>query len=225
MIGVLTYNAPHRKTWDTLCLLKAKRGKSGRDVSVFAEPLHYEKKFRPLIEHRPKPCNELFPKEICDSFNFQYNEGFDGNILPANSIILICGAGIVPSNLAKKYRIINSHPGYLPNVRGLDALKWAIYDGQPIGVTTHQLGENIDAGLVIEKKMVPLYFNDTFHAVAQRQYEMEVKMLVDAIDKIETASEFVEPHNYPLKKRMPLKMETRIMQKFSSIIDKIAIDG
>lgn len=41
--------------------------------------------------------------------------------------------------MIQKYRIINAHPGYIPVVRGLDSLKWAIVEGLPIGVTTHLL--------------------------------------------------------------------------------------
>lgn len=217
MVGVLTYNVPHRKTYDTLCLLKAKNIEG---VTVFASPLHYEKKHKPLIEHRPHCNNDITPKELCKNFNFVYHEEFSDEILPEDSIMLVCGAGIIEESMIKKFRIINSHPGYLPNVRGLDALKWAIYDNQPIGVTTHLLGEHIDAGLIIERKLVPLCFNDTFHSVAQRQYEMEVAMLVSAIDKIEAATEFAEPKNYPLKKRMPHEMEKKIIKRFNEIIDK-----
>lgn len=220
MIGIMTYNVPHRKTYDTLCLLKAM---GIVDVIVFAEPFHYTKKYKPLIEHRPIITNEITPKELCQNLNFPYYDGFDETEIPESSKILICGAGIIPQEVINKYRIINAHPGYLPNVRGLDALKWAIYDGQPIGVTTHQLGEKIDAGLIIERSMVPLYFNDTFHAVAQRQYEMEVSMLVDAIEKIESANEIVEPQNYPLKKRMSHELETRILRRFDNLIQNISI--
>lgn len=30
--------------------------------------------------------------------------------------------------------IINAHPDYIPNCRGLDALKWAIYEDEPISM-------------------------------------------------------------------------------------------
>ena len=220
MVGILTYNVPHRKTYDTLCLLKAK---GFREIAVFAEPLHYDKKFKPLLLHRPQINNHLTPNELCKNLNYQYNEGFDKNILPTNSIILVCGAGIIPQVLIKKFRIINSHPGYIPYVRGLDALKWAIYDKQPIGVTTHQLGDHIDAGLIIDRKLVPLHSNDTFHAVAQRQYEMEVNMLVDALDKIESAIGFIEPQDYPVKKRMPHEKETSIIERFAEIIQQLPV--
>jgi phosphoribosylglycinamide formyltransferase-1 len=222
VIGILTYNVPHRKTYDTLCLLKAKGVES--KVIVFAESLHYEKTFRPLLQHRPPSTNTLTPKELCESFSYEYHDGFNDKSLPENSKLLICGAGIISNETIEKYRIINAHPGYIPNVRGLDALKWAIYDGHPIGVTTHQLGEHVDAGLIIDRQIVPLYFNDTFHAVAQRQYEMEVNMLVDAIEKIETACEYAEPDNYPLKKRMTHEMETRVIKRFDNIVQKTIIE-
>ena len=41
-IGVLTYNVPHKKTYDVLCLLKA----SGyENVKVYAMPMKYKKKY------------------------------------------------------------------------------------------------------------------------------------------------------------------------------------
>jgi phosphoribosylglycinamide formyltransferase-1 len=221
MLGIFTYEIPHRKTYDTLCLLRAKGITD--EVIVFANPLHYKKKFSPLISHRPISTTFLTTKELCENLNFNYIEGFEKNALPKQSKILLCGAGIIEQDIINTYRIINAHPGYLPNVRGLDALKWAIYDQQPIGVTTHQLGDFIDAGLIIERKMVPLNFNDTFHAVAQRQYEMEVNMLVDAIDKIDSAYEYIEPQNFPLKKRMPHEFETRVFSRFNKMVDKITI--
>lgn len=214
MIGALTYNVPHRKTYDTLCLLKA----SGYDdVVVIAEPLHYVKKFKPLIEHRPKPNNEIHPKEICRQFNYQYVEGFNDGILEQDSKILICGAGLVPQEMIKNYKLLNSHPGYLPNVRGLDALKWAIYDGQPIGVTTHRLGEEVDAGLLIDRVAIPVYPYDTFHAVSQRQYETEIRMLTEAISKIDEAVEVMSPDGFPLRKRMPHDMELKLFEKFEEM--------
>ncbi|AGL03956.1 formyltransferase family protein [Desulfoscipio gibsoniae] len=222
MIGVFTYNIAHRKTYDTLCLLKTK---GYHDVAVFAEPLHYAKKYTPLIEHRPKNFNDVLPSEICKNFGYEYHMQNTSvkDILPVNSKILICGAGLIPQSIVEQYRVINAHPGYIPYVRGLDALKWAIYDEQPIGVTTHQIGSEVDAGLIIERRIVPVYFNDTFHAVAQRQYDMEISMLVDAIAKIDVATEYVEPGNYKLHKRMPHEFETRLLSKFEKLKDKAVI--
>lgn len=98
MINILTYNVKHRKTYDVLCLLKSI---GYNDVHVYATPLHYVKKFVPLIEHRPK-LNMNIPTtdKICKNFNYIYTEGqleeFD---IPQDEIILICGAGILPDHL------------------------------------------------------------------------------------------------------------------------------
>lgn len=73
------------------------------------------------------------------------------------------------------------HPGYISLARGLDALKWEIYEDLPIGVTTHFIGDEVDAGEIIERKEILVYKNDTFHALARRVYETEVAMLVSSL--------------------------------------------
>lgn len=223
MLGVLTYNIPHRKTYDTLCLLKAK---SYKNVKVFTKPLHYKKRFKPILEHRPQMSYDIYPEQICRSFGFEYYYQKDiKHLLEFNSKILVCGSGIIEEEVIEKYRIINSHPGYIPNVRGLDALKWAIYEREPIGVTTHQIGPYIDAGLIIERKLVPIFTNDTFHSLAQRQYDLEIYMLVDAIERIENAKEIILPKKYKLHKRMPFKLEQNLLSIFEELKFNISKAG
>ena len=52
--------------------------------------------------------------------------------------------------------IINFHPGVLPENRGLDNLKWAIYNNLPQGVTTHLIDENIDVEQIYKEFMIDL---------------------------------------------------------------------
>lgn len=210
-IVVLTYNVAHRKTYDVLCRLKV----FGYDnVTVCAFPFHYKKTFTPLIKHRPEE-NGIPTKKVCDSFNYQYKENMDKiPVFEKGTKILICGAGIIPQEVVEKNIIINSHPGYIPDVRGLDALKWAIIEDKPIGCTTHLLGKEIDAGLIIERKAVPIYQGDTFHAVAMRVYEQEVSMLVEAIEKVENANEYISGGDNIVHKRMPHDIEKNLLQKF-----------
>ena len=138
--------------------------------------------------------------------------------------ILIGGAGMLPDHIVKSARVINSHPAYLPHVRGLDSLKWAIYYGKPIGVTTHIISTECDAGKLIRRELVPLYSWDTFHSVAQRQYEMEIDMLVDSIEDIKTSSlkklsvKESTPH-----RRMLHHYEVRLMKRFQQMIDRIEV--
>ena len=62
-------------------------------------------------------------------------------------------------------------------MKGLDALKWAIYQEQPIGVTTHYISDTADGGELIERRVIPIYFEDSFHSLATRVYEVEIEML------------------------------------------------
>ena len=87
------------------------------------------------------------------------------------TVLLICGAGIIPQDIVKRYTIINAHPGYIPYVRGLDAFKWAIWEGKPIGVTTHLIGDMIDCGQVIDRQVIHMNQNTTF----LRQHKVSMK--------------------------------------------------
>lgn len=218
IIGILTYNIPHRKTYDVLCLLKVRGYKN---VCIFGLPLHYKKNFKPLYEHRPQLNYEIKSiKEICENLGYMYIE--IDNMYKINieekSKILVCGAGIIPKEIREKYIILNSHPGYIPNSRGLDALKWSIINNEVIGVTSHIIGDEIDAGYIIERKIVPVNKNDTFHALSQRVYEIEINMLVNSIEKIEEGKLiYISAENYQLHGRMPLEMEKNLLEKFENL--------
>ena len=201
-IAVLTYPVKHRKTYDVLSLLRAN---GYTDVEVYAIPFHYQKKHFPIIQHRPE-MNFQIPEtdELCFNLGYRYEEGeLESVHIDEERIVLIAGAGILPEEFVDKHIIINAHPGYIPNCRGLDAFKWAIAEKQPVGVTTHLLGNQVDAGRIIERRFIDVYKTDTFHSAAQRVYENEVSMLVEAIKKSDDRHlEQVSLENYEIYKRM-----------------------
>lgn len=213
-IAVLTYPVKHRKTYDVLSLLKAN---GYTDVKVCAIPFHYQKKRFPIVQHRPE-MNFQIPdiREMCLNLGYQYELGeletFD---IERERIVLIAGAGILPDEFVNTHIVINAHPGYIPNCRGLDAFKWAIVENQPIGVTTHLIGQYVDAGKVIERRIIDIYKMDTFHAVAERVYENEVSMLIEAIEKCDdTHLEMIYPENFEVHKRMPEDIEKNLIEMF-----------
>lgn len=212
-IGVLTYDQKHRKTYDTLCLLKAK---GYEDVTVFAQAMTYIKKYDPLVSHRPEMnMNIPDPRELCHNLGYKYIEGiFENTIKEKDDIYLLCGAGILPDTFVKAHRIINSHPGYSPYARGLDAYKWSVYYDLPLGVTTHFLGDYVDAGEIIERREIFIKPYDTFHSVAQRIYENEIDMLVSAIEMADQGHEFIIPDN-EIFKRMPKDKEEHLFELFN----------
>lgn len=220
MIGVLTYNVPHKKTQATLFLLKAL---GYVDIFVYAVNQHYVKKFYPLIEHRSllsAVAGSINIKDFCKKLGYKYYFSKNGyndlhDIFPTDSLILVCGAGIIPDDIIHQYKFINSHPGYIP-LRGLDVLKWAIYKKLPLGVTTHLIdSQGVDVGYVIERKLVPVHENDTFHSLAQRSFDIEIDMLINSIQNMNGDLEFLDAKRYPIFRRMPNKMEKELFTKFN----------
>jgi phosphoribosylglycinamide formyltransferase-1 len=216
-IYVLTYNIAHRKTFDTLSLLKAL---GYTNVTVITCPMSYKKTFKPLIAHRPPTVHDIdtatLSKNLCydcvalNSIDELLEERFNKI---SNGVILIAGAGFIPTSVIQKSRIINSHPGYLPEVRGLDAFKWAIYEGLPIGVTTHLLGLEVDGGTLIDRILLKKEPCDTFHLLAYRVYEHEIKMLVDAVELYNEAHEKLKIGSI-VRKRMSNDRERLLEEKF-----------
>lgn len=164
--------------------------------------------------------------ELCANYGYECRVGqLEDFGVERDRIILVAGAGILPETFVKSHTIINAHPGYIPNCRGLDALKWAIVENQPIGVTTHLRGDYVDAGQVIERRLIPVYMVDTFHALAQRVYENEVSMLVGVISKFDVGSlEMLYPGNNEVHKRMPENMEESLLQKFEEYKNKHGVE-
>lgn len=211
-LAVLTYQTKHRKTFDVLCLLKAN---GYIDVHVFAIPFHYKKVKFPIYQHRPE-MNYSIPEidVLCCNFGYEYSEGcLESFNIENDRIVLVAGAGLLPEDFISSHIVINSHPGYIPNCRGLDAFKWAIYEKQPMGVTTHIIGKHVDAGDIIERRTINVYDTDSFHALAQRVYENEVSMLIESLTKINEISE-VLPGEFELHKRMPADIEKHLMEDF-----------
>lgn len=207
-IGLLTYDRPHKKTQD-VCMRLALLGYS--DIEVIAQKWIDKPAFNPLFQHRPNGFIDVPVKKMCENLRMLYHELTDlPDFLSKNKYdkILICGASILPKEVLK-YNIINSHPGYLPNVRGLDALKWAILEGHPVGVTTYVIGELPDTGFLIERKIIGRELNDSLMSLGWKVYNTEIEMLVASIEQQPTNVELWD--SYPLHGRM--SHHTEIMLK------------
>lgn len=94
-------------------------------------------------------------------------------------VYLHCTAKIVPKSFIEGRTILNAHPGILPGNRGVDAFKWSIVKSWPIGVTLHIIDEEIDRGVVLYRRPVPLLENDTLSTLAERAYTFECDMLAN----------------------------------------------
>ncbi len=224
-IAVISYDYPTRKTQEVLFRLK---GKNYQEVTLYAIPFIPRKPLQPLIAHRPSELLlELDNEQLATHLGYAYirknteelNEVFHQTPYDA---ILISGAGLLPENLVTEHKIINSHPGYLPYVRGLDAVKWAVYEKLPIGVTVHFVDKEADAGLLITQKKLEILPEDTFHTMCFKLWNLEMKLLVDSIELIDQIKEFTplstdfgESH-----RRMPKEEEIELYTKFEEYKEK-----
>lgn len=227
-IAVITYNVPHRKTQDVLFQLKAK----GYDnVNLLALPFVYrENPFKPIYAHRPSKAIDVQPEELCNRLNYNFKTVTADEIngwLNENKtdFIIIAGAGLLPDELVENHKLINSHPGWLPLVRGLDSLKWAIHNQKKLGVTCHFVDSTADAGFLISQKEVPVYANDTFHSLAYRQYEIEIELLTESIELIPQMNHFEALSSVASEptRRMPKAIEENLMNDFEEYKNKFAV--
>ena len=222
MIAIITYDTPHRKTQDIITKLLL-NGYSNLKLVVI--PWVKRKNFQPLYAHRPTNPVLIGTEELAKHTNIDFDRVQINKLekyFSSNSFkhILIAGAGILPENLVKNHNLINAHPGFLPNVKGLDAFKWAILKGEKIGVTTHYISEKADEGKLIEKREISCFFEDSFFSLAMRVYENEIEMLVNAIHLIDNnQSPFTSLNDKTFKAnmRMPHHYEIMMMEKFNGL--------
>lgn len=228
-VAVITYNTPHRKTQDVLHQLKAK---GYTNVKTYALPfIQRENPFKPIYQHRPNNAINIDFKKYTENFGYEFTEttadSLNQQLIDDKvAYVLIAGAGLLPDELVTNHKIINTHPGFLPKTRGLDSLKWAIVKGVEIGVTTHFVDKEADAGFLIEQKLIPIYTNDTFHSVAQRQYETEIEMLVNSIELIPSLTKFpsLSSTSYEATRRMPKAIEENLLIEFESYKENFKVD-
>ncbi len=216
-IGVITYDHPHRKTQDLICRLKLT---GYYNIELIVLPWVERNCHKPFYPHRPMEAVNITIGQLCRRMGLTHRYGELTEILAENEYdkIMIAGAGILPPEVLK-YNIINSHPGYLPNIRGLDALKWAILWDHPIGVTTYFIGEQADTGIMIDRKILSLNFTDTFHSIAQRLYELEITMLAESIEAEPDGKQLTEKLGYPLTGRMGHADEIRMIARLNKLLN------
>lgn len=174
-LGIITYDTRHLKTEQILLRL------AGRyDIRVYALPYVQRPAKKVLFQHRPDQSAAVHPRDICQRFGLPYIPvESDVQIDNACDLYLITGAGILSAECLRGKRVLNGHPGVIPAARGLDAFKWSIYDGIPLGVTLHYIDERVDVGKVVSIVPTPVFPSDTLETLARRHYENEIRLLVN----------------------------------------------
>ena len=107
-------------------------------------------------------------------------------------IVVCLGTSIVSQELlhCPRLGIINVHPGYLPNYRGLGNF-WAVVndDWEHVGVSCHWLDEGIDTG--------PLIWRQKIEEIPKSYWELTLAALTEGTDYLAQNLAFLEPSSAP----------------------------
>jgi phosphoribosylglycinamide formyltransferase-1 len=110
--------------------------------------------------------------------------------LQEHNVELICLAGYMrllsPEFVAAfPQRILNIHPSLLPAFPGLDAQQQALTYGVKVaGCTVHFVDEQLDHGMIVLQKTVPVLDADDDHTLAARILEQEHLAYPEAIARV-----------------------------------------
>ena len=122
--------------------------------------------------------------------------------LKAHEVELVCLAGymrLLSPGFVQAFsgRILNIHPSLLPAFPGLDAQRQAFeYGVQVTGCTVHFVDEQLDHGVIILQRSVPVLPGDDQHAVAARILEQEHIAYAEAIARVLSGKYEIVGHRY-----------------------------
>jgi phosphoribosylglycinamide formyltransferase-1 len=110
--------------------------------------------------------------------------------LQAHQVDLVCLAGymrLLTAEFVRAFpqRILNIHPSLLPAFPGLDAQQQALDYGVAVsGCTVHFVDEELDHGVIVLQKAVPVLPEDDHHTLSARILVQEHIAYAEAIDRV-----------------------------------------
>lgn len=110
--------------------------------------------------------------------------------------------------------VLNGHPGLLPDYRGVDVIRWALYNGDRLGVTVHYIDAGIDTGPIIAQETFDVQPGDDVQALRRRASVLLGTLMADVVRRlIETGN--VETVEQPRDRgntytEMPLRLRSEV---------------
>lgn len=97
-------------------------------------------------------------------------------------------------------RILNIHPSLLPAFPGLDAQRQALdYGVQFAGCTVHFVDEQLDHGVIVLQKLIPVFEEDDEHALSLRILAQEHLAYTEGIARVLSGEYHVAGRRYVKK--------------------------
>lgn len=179
-IGVFVYDFPHRRSNDFLVEIQ-----SLVDIDVvLAAP--YKTLSFPATNYKisTNSSTPIHPRHVCEAIEVQYiskpHEQCSKEVRKRKlDVGIVAGARILPAEVIKAFRlgVINFHPGIIPENRGLDTVRWAIYNNLLQGVTVHWIDEKVDAGYKILSSTINVQERDTIPDISHKLYNTQIDLI------------------------------------------------
>jgi methionyl-tRNA formyltransferase len=222
---IIVEHTPFTKRWKMAKFLARKIG--------FADALRYNLKFwTPLLirkltlgRYKKLPDYSRYADHVVKVKDINENRAVKALIQFGVKKIVLAQSGIIkkPILSIEGLWIINCHPGKLPYYRGVDVIRWALYERQPVEVTLHLVDSGVDTGEILESREVKIAETDSISDVESRAINLSIDMLSDAACKGPTA--------YPIKRKndrqagkqyylMPFKHAKRLQKQWNDIRDQ-----
>jgi len=128
--------------------------------------------------------------DILETVDINTDEVRDFILAKAPQLVLVSGAPLLKQRIleAAEGRIINLHPGYVPQYRGRYGCFWPIYNKEPhlVGATVHFVDKGIDTGAILYQKQVDFDPSDTMRTITYKQHKLGVEMMVTCLQQHES---------------------------------------
>lgn len=98
-----------------------------------------------------------------------------------------------PDALLDGVRCVNVHPGLNPYNRGWFPQVFSIIDGQKVGVTIHEMDDQLDHGPIIAQRECPIESWDTSGSVYARLLEIERELVLEHFEAIRDGNYIASP--------------------------------
>lgn len=110
------------------------------------------------------------------------NSATVAEVLRANEIdrIVLAQSGLIRKQILGVPRVtLNCHPGRLPDFRGVDVVRWALWQRKEVWVTLHEVDTGVDTGRILCSQRVDIFKNDTIDDVQTRAEKVCIDLLID----------------------------------------------
>ncbi len=224
MLGIITYDAPHLKTEQLVHGLLL-RGESV--TAIYALPFQPRPTREVLFAHRPAQSHAAHPRSLARAHGIAYRNTTRESLRIEEPLALVAIGVLIPEASLEGTRVINCHPGVIPQGRGLDAFKWAIHDGLPLGHTLHYIDSAIDCGEIICTRPTPVYPEDTIERLAARHYEHEIMLNAGFREFLPGEEHAICEQDLaaPARRRMPMDTEQVMLERFPAYVRQFAVSA